>query len=69
MLRYLSYLILYLSYYLILCQVFIAGDNVGAKTRVSDIVRGCGFTPVDLGALTAARSIEEYSLYHISYFR
>jgi len=40
-------------------QVFIAGDNSGAKERVQDIIRGCGFTPVDLGALTAARTIED----------
>jgi len=40
-------------------QVFIAGDSIAAKSRVSDIIRGCGFTPVDLGALTAARTIED----------
>jgi len=40
-------------------QVFIAGDSNEAKFKVSELVRGCGFVPVDLGALTAARTIED----------
>ena len=40
-------------------QVFIAGDHASSKERVADLIRGCGFTPVDKGALPAAREIED----------
>jgi len=40
-------------------QVYIAGDSSEAKDKVCDVVRGCGFVPVDLGALVAARTIED----------
>lgn len=40
-------------------QVFIAGDSLEAKEKVTELVRGAGFVPVDLGALTAARTIED----------
>jgi len=40
-------------------QVYIAGDCLEAKNNVAELVRGIGFTPVDLGALTAARVIED----------
>ncbi len=53
---------MYVNIVIVSFQVFIAGDSIAAKSRVSDIIRGCGFTPVDLGALTAARTIEEFIL-------
>merc|ERR1712106_1172354 len=40
-------------------QVFVAGDDVFARDLVSGVVRGAGFTPVDLGCLSAARTIED----------
>ena len=40
-------------------KVYIAGDSAESKEKVSDLVRGAGFVPVDLGALTAARTIED----------
>ena len=36
-----------------------AGDCADAKERVGSVIRGAGFTPVDLGALTAAATIED----------
>ena len=41
------------------CQVMIAGDDVSARDIVARVVRGAGFTPVDLGCLSSARSIED----------
>jgi len=40
-------------------QVYIAGDEVSARDMVTRVVRGAGFTPVDLGCLASARSIED----------
>jgi len=40
-------------------QVFVAGDEASARDLVSGVVRGLGFTPVDLGGLSAARTIED----------
>merc|ERR1719483_21377 len=40
-------------------QVFVAGDDVFARDLVSGVVRDAGFTPVDLGCLSAARTIED----------
>lgn len=40
-------------------QVYVAGDASEAREVVCGIVRGAGFTAVDLGGLTAARVIED----------
>jgi len=40
-------------------QVFVAGDEASARDLVSGVVRGAGFTPVDLGGLSAAWAIED----------
>jgi len=40
-------------------QVFVAGDDVTARDLVTRVVRGAGFTPVDMGCLASARSIED----------
>jgi 8-hydroxy-5-deazaflavin:NADPH oxidoreductase len=38
------------------------GDHDGAKRTAAHLIREAGFNPVDLGALTAARYIEPFSL-------
>ncbi|XP_076060592.1 metalloreductase STEAP3-like isoform X2 [Oratosquilla oratoria] len=43
-------------------EVFLASDFPEAKSLVSQMVRDMGFTPVDWGALKAARDIEEVPL-------
>ena len=50
---------IYTSFSIMNIQVFIAGDHASSKERVADLIRGCGFTPVDKGALPAAREIED----------
>lgn len=40
-------------------QVFMAGNSSEAKDKVGNIIRQAGFTPVDLGGITAARTIED----------
>ena len=39
-----------------------AGDSVAAKEAVGDLIRGAGFTPVDLGGITAASTIGKVSI-------
>ncbi|MGH8563558.1 MAG: NADPH-dependent F420 reductase [Gammaproteobacteria bacterium] len=39
-------------------QVFIAGDDEGAKNKVSDLVKATGFEPVESGALSNCRYLE-----------
>ncbi len=38
------------------------GDNKEAKKRAATLIRDVGFNPVDLGALSAARYVEPFSL-------
>ncbi len=40
-------------------QVLVAGDDAASKATVLSLVRACGFAPVDMGGLRAARSIED----------
>jgi len=40
-------------------QVYVAGDDKEAREVVSSIIRGSGFTPVDMGVLSASRNIED----------
>jgi len=40
-------------------QVFLAGDDKQARERVTSLIKGAGFTPVDMGTLEAARTIED----------
>jgi predicted dinucleotide-binding enzyme len=37
---------------------YVAGDNADAKAKVMDLVDSMGFTPVDVGPLSAARTLE-----------
>jgi len=39
-------------------SVFLCGDDAEAKRRVSGLIEGLGFSPVDAGGLTAARLLE-----------
>lgn len=43
-------------------EVYIAGNDSEAKTKVAAVVRGCGFTPVDWGMIKASRDIEDIPL-------
>jgi len=38
--------------------ILFCGDDAGAKARVSQLIRGCGFDPVDAGPLASARYLE-----------
>jgi hypothetical protein len=46
-------------------DVFIAGDDAGAKEKVAQLVRDGGMRPVDTGPLSRARQIEGMQLLHI----
>jgi len=46
-------------------DVFIAGDDAGAKATVAQIVTDGGMRPVDAGPLSRARQIEGMQLLHI----
>jgi NADPH-dependent F420 reductase len=46
-------------------DVFIAGDDADAKSKVAQLVTDAGMRPVDTGALSRARQIEGMQLLHI----
>jgi predicted dinucleotide-binding enzyme len=46
-------------------DVFIAGDDAEAKSKVAQFVRDAGLRPVDAGPLSRARQIEGMQLLHI----
>jgi 8-hydroxy-5-deazaflavin:NADPH oxidoreductase len=46
-------------------DVFIAGDDADAKTKVAQLVKDGGMRPIDTGALNRARQIEGMQLLHI----
>ena len=46
-------------------DVFIAGDEAQAKTKVAQLVRDGGMRPIDTGPLSRARQIEGMQLLHI----
>lgn len=43
-------------------DVFIAGDNQDAKTKVSELIKTSGMRPIDVGALANARHLEGFGL-------
>lgn len=47
-------------------EVFLAGDSHEVKDIVTDIIRRCGFIPVDMGLLMAAREIEDIPVQRFS---
>lgn len=46
-------------------DVFIAGDDADAKSKVAQLVQDAGLRPVDAGPLSHARQIEGMQLLHI----
>jgi len=46
-------------------DVFIAGDDAGAKEKVATLVKDGGLRPIDAGPLSRARLIEAMQLLHI----
>lgn len=46
-------------------DVFIAGDDADAKSKVAELVRDGGMRPIDTGPLSRARQIEGMQLLHI----
>jgi len=46
-------------------DVFIAGDDADAKSKVAELVKDGGMRPVDTGPLSRARQIEGMQLLHI----
>jgi predicted dinucleotide-binding enzyme len=47
-------------------DVFIAGDDDGAKGTVAELVRGGGLNPIDVGALERSRQLEALGLLGIT---
>lgn len=47
-------------------DVFIAGDDAGAKNRVAQLVKDGGMRPIDAGPLQRARQIEAMQFLHIT---
>jgi NADPH-dependent F420 reductase len=47
-------------------DVFIAGDDTDAKSKVAELVRDGGMRPIDTGPLSRARQIEGMQLLHIT---
>ena len=46
-------------------DVFLAGDDEGAKNKVAELVRDGGMRPIDTGPLSRARQIEAMQFLHI----
>jgi predicted dinucleotide-binding enzyme len=47
-------------------DVFLAGDDAGAKSRVAALVTDGGMRPVDTGPLRRARELEAFQLLHMT---
>jgi predicted dinucleotide-binding enzyme len=47
-------------------DVFLAGDDAGAKSQVAELVRDGGMRPVDTGPLRRARELEAFQLLHMT---
>jgi predicted dinucleotide-binding enzyme len=47
-------------------DVFIAGDDDGAKAKVSQLVSDGGLRPIDAGTLSRAQQLESLGFLHIS---
>ena len=46
--------------------MFYAGDDVGAKRAVAEIIEDVGFEAIDAGPLTRARELEEWAVLWIA---
>jgi len=49
-------------------SAFIAGENAGAKQTVSELLRGFGFDPIDLGGIQEARLTEALTMLWVRYY-
>jgi predicted dinucleotide-binding enzyme len=47
-------------------DIFLAGDDAGAKSQVAELVRDGGMRPVDTGPLRRARELEAFQLLHMT---
>ena len=47
-------------------EVFIAGDDAGAKQMVASLVEAGGLQAIDVGPLKRARQLEQVGLFHIA---
>jgi predicted dinucleotide-binding enzyme len=47
-------------------DVFLAGDDEGAKEKVSRLVSDGGLRPLDVGPLARAQQLEQLGFLHIS---
>jgi NADPH-dependent F420 reductase len=47
-------------------DIFLAGDDPGAKSLVAELVRDGGMRPVDTGPLRRARELEAFQLLHMT---
>ncbi|MFI1421381.1 NADPH-dependent F420 reductase [Streptomyces sp. NPDC020731] len=47
-------------------DVFIAGDDEGARTTVSELVSSAGLRPLDVGPLRRARELEGFQFLHMA---
>ena len=47
-------------------DVFVAGDDEGAKVTVADLARSGGLNPIDAGPLARARELEAIGFLHIA---
>jgi len=47
-------------------DVFIAGDDDGAKNTVAELARGGGLNPIDVGPLRRARELERLGFLHMA---
>ena len=45
---------------------FLAGNDAAAKKEVSELLSGIGFRPIDAGALSASRALEQLAFLNIS---
>lgn len=47
-------------------DVFIAGDDQDAKTKVAELIKTSGMRPIDVGPLANARHLEGFGLIHMA---
>jgi 8-hydroxy-5-deazaflavin:NADPH oxidoreductase len=47
-------------------DVFIAGDDAGAKAQVSELIESAGLRPIDVGPLRRARQLEALGYLHMA---